>query len=139
MIAQESKKVKKVKIPENKTLTKTISELIEETNKQVAPPVITDPVVVPKVTKPQTTDHLYRPEWVEEFNRETVEFAERKRREAERAAAQEAARRAEEARLAKQARLAKEAQLEAERQQKLAEEARASKKILGWVTGGKAV
>ena len=65
MIAQESKKVKKVKIPENKTLTKTISELIEETNKQVAPPVITDPVVVPKLTKPQTTDHLYRPEWVE--------------------------------------------------------------------------
>lgn len=73
---------------------------------------------------------------MEEFNRETVEFAERKRREAEHAAAREAARRAEEARLARQARLAEEAEIEAKRQQKLAEEVRSSK-ILGWVTGGR--
>ena len=136
MIAQESKKVKKVKIPENKTLTKTISELIEEANKQLNPALSQDPIVAPKAAKPQKTEHRYRPEWVEEFNRETVEVAERKRREAERAAALEAARRAEEARLAKQARLAEEAKEEAARQQKLTEEARSSS-ILGWVTGGK--
>ena len=136
LIAQESKKVKKVKIPENKTLTKTISELVEESNKQVAPTIPQKPIAAAKVKKPQTTEQRYRPEWVEEFNRETVEVAERKRREAERAAALEAERRAEEARLAKMARLAKEAEIEAARQQKLAEEARSSK-LLGWVKSGK--
>lgn len=136
MIATESKKVKKVKIPENKSLTKTISELIEESKKQVMPAIPQEPIAVPKAAKPQNMEQRFRPEWVEEFNRETVEFAERKRREEERAAAQEAARRAEQARLARQARLAKEAEIEAERQQKLAEEARSSK-ILGWVTGGR--
>ncbi|MFO8125485.1 serine/threonine protein kinase [Yoonia sp.] len=136
LISQESKKVKKVKIPENKSLTKTISELIEETNKQLTPATWQEPIAAPKPAKPQSTDQRYRPEWVEEFNRETVEFAEIKRREAERAAAREATRRAEEARLARQARLAEEAEIEAKRQQKLAEEARSSK-ILGWVTGGR--
>ncbi|MEJ8560150.1 serine/threonine-protein kinase [Yoonia sp. GPGPB17] len=135
LIAQESKKPKKVEFPENKHLTKTISELIEETNKHVTPVIPKEPIVAPKTSSPQRSER-YRPEWVEEFNRETVEVAERKRREAERAAAQEAARRAEEARQAKRERLAKEAALEAQRQQKIAEEARSSR-ILGWVTGSK--
>ncbi|EBA12760.1 serine/threonine protein kinase [Roseobacter sp. CCS2] len=135
LIAQESKKPKKVQFPENKHLTKTISELIEETNKHVTPVISAEPVVAPKTSAPQRSER-YRPEWVEEFNRETVEVAERKRREAERAAAQEAARRAEEARLAKQARLAKHAALEAERQRKQKEDVRSSR-ILGWVKGAK--
>ncbi|PJI91293.1 serine/threonine protein kinase [Yoonia maricola] len=135
LIAQESKKPKKVAFAENKNLTKTISELIEETNLHVTPAIPQDSVAVPKATTQQRSER-YRPEWVEEFNRETVEVAERKRREAERAAAQEAARRAEEARLAKQARLAKEAAIVAERQRKRAEETRPTR-ILSWVKGNK--
>ncbi len=137
LISQETKKPKQVAFAENKNLTKTISELIEETNKHVTPAIRKEqPTAAPK-TAPSQRVERFRPDWLEEFNRETVEVAERKRREAERAAAQEAARRAEEARQAKQARLAKEAALEAARQQKRQEEARASSRILGWVTGAK--
>ncbi|MEO0905590.1 MAG: serine/threonine protein kinase, partial [Pseudomonadota bacterium] len=137
LITQETKKPKQVAFAENKNLTKTISELIEETNKHVTPAIRKEqPTAAPK-TAPSPRVERFRPDWLEEFNRETVEVAERKRREAERAAAQEAARRAEEARQAKRARLAKEAALEAARQQKRQEEARASSRILGWVTGAK--
>jgi len=137
MIEQQSKKVKKVKIPENKSLTKTISELIEETNKQVMTAKPAAPVVKPAKPTDPLKSESFRPEWVEEFNRETVEVAERKQREAERAAALEAARRAEATRLARVARLAEEAEAEAARQQRLAEEARPSA-MLSWVSRSKA-
>lgn len=136
LISQERKKVAKVRVHQDKKLTKTISELIEETNKEVVPPKLPPAAVAPRVPKPQTSEPRYRPAWVDEFNRETVEVAERKRREAERAAAQEAARKAEEARLAKQARLAEQAEREVLRQQQLAQEARTSSTIFSWVRGG---
>jgi len=137
LIEQESKKVKKVKIPENRSLTKTISELIEETNKHVMTAKPPEPVVKPpKPVGPQNAEGFH-PEWVEEFNRETVEVAERKRRDAQRAVAQEAARRAEAARQARAARLAEEAEAEAARQQRLKEEARPSA-MLSWVSRSKA-
>lgn len=137
LIEQESKKVKTVKIPENKTLTKTISELIEETNKEVMTAKLPETLPAPKV-QPTQKSETYRPTWVEEFNRETVEVAERKRREAEMAAAREAAKQAEQARQAKLARLAKEAELEAARQHARAQEVRASSSsIMDWVSRGK--
>jgi hypothetical protein len=88
--------------------------------------------------QPAQNSETYRPTWVEEFNRETVEVAERKRREAEMAAAREAAKQAEQARQAKLARLAKEAELEAARQHARAQEVRASSSsIMDWVSRGK--
>jgi hypothetical protein len=138
LIEQETKKVKTVKIPENKTLTKTLSELIEETNKHVLSADAQKRVETPAPRKEVTTKRDgFKPEWVEEFNRETFEAEEQKRLEAERAAAIEAARQAREERLAEEARLAALAEQEAEQARQQAEDERISSKILEWVSRGR--
>ena len=138
LIEQETKKVKTVKIPENKTLTKTLSELIEETNKHVLSADAQNRIETPAPRKEVSTKRAYfQPEWVEEFNRETEEVAELRRLEAERAAALEAARLAKEERLAEEARLAALAEQEAAQAQQQLEDERISSKILDWVSRGK--
>ncbi len=124
-IEMESPKVRVVPIPKAKQYSKTLSELIEETNKQVLSTPI-EPVEAPQPTEvSQPRDNVFRPAWVDEFNRETLEEAERKRAAEE--AARKAVREAEEARLreeAEQARAATEAErLEAEK----------SRGLLDWV------
>ena len=138
LIEQETKKVKTVHIPQSKSLTKTLSELIAETNKHVndAEPAPQKPAPAPRLDAVKS-DGTFHPEWAEEFNRETIEVAQRKRAEAKEAARlAEEARRAEAARLAEQARLAQEAREAEEAQQTVADEA-ISSKILEWVTRAK--
>ncbi|MEO1638078.1 MAG: protein kinase [Pseudomonadota bacterium] len=139
LIEQDSKMVKMVQIPESRSLTKSLSQLIEETNKHVFSE-LTEPQPEAAKPKQQPANNKSRPEWVEEFNRETLEFAERKKAE-ERAAA-EAARQKELARWAEEQRLAK--QQEEEEQRRIAEELRkaaqeeeqkvTSKGLFTWVT-----
>ncbi|KQB95490.1 protein kinase [Loktanella sp. 1ANDIMAR09] len=138
LIAQETKKVKSVKIPENKTLTKTLSELIEETNKHVLSEDAQKRVETPAPRKEAMPKRDgFKPAWVDEFNRETFEAEEQRRLEAARAAAIEAARQAKEARLAEEARLAALVEQEAEQVQQHAEDERISSKILEWVSRGR--
>ncbi len=132
LIAQESKKVKTVNIPENKSLTKTISELIEETNKHVLTAKPQEQVVVP-MASPASRSETYRPEWVDEFNQETIEVTERKRFEAKRAAALKITRLAEEARLVVKARLVREAKEHALRRLEKENVAK-SRNILDWAS-----
>lgn len=141
LIEQETKKVKKVHIPESKSLTKTLSELIAETNKHVNDPVPQPkPTAMTPVNDVSKIDETFRPEWVAEFNLETIEVAERKRAAViEEARLEEEARRAEAARLAEEARLAHEARLAREveqAQESLGDEA-ISSKILEWVSRAK--
>jgi len=143
LIEQDSKKVKMVQIPESRSLTKSLSELIEETNKAVFSELTEPKPEEPAKPKAPTSKNGFQPAWVEEFNRETVEVAERKKAEAR--AAAEAARQAELARWAEDARLAREA--EEEEQRRLAEEMRradeleeekvTSKGLFTWVTSNK--
>jgi len=138
LIEQETKKVKTVHIPQSKSLTKTLSELIAETNKHVSDdgPAPQKPAPAPRIDAVKS-DGTFHPEWVEEFNRETIEVAQRKRAEAKEAARRaEEARRAEAMRLAEQARLAQEAR-EAEQTQQAAADEAISSKILEWVTRAK--
>lgn len=90
-IEQDRKKVKQVQIPESRSLSKTLSELVSETNKHVfnAAPVkeVEKPVVVP----PATGEKVFKPAWVEEFNRETEEAAAAAARAAHQARLAEAA------------------------------------------------
>lgn len=134
LIEQESKKVRTVNIPQAKGLTKTLSELIEETNKHVRSEALPPSAPIAKAPRAAKSDR-YRPAWVDEFNRETAEVAARKRAE-ERAAA-EAVRLAEKARLEENARLMREAQEVALTQQKKAENEASSPTILGWVARGR--
>lgn len=134
---EERKKVKTVSIPESKALSKTLSELIEETNRHVlnAPEKI-EQIDKAEAPNPKNSDS-FRPAWIEEFNRETLEEAERQRRaqqEAEQAARKEALRRqAEQAKMADRARLEDKAMnsaLEVQRQAEL--EAARPRNILNW-------
>jgi serine/threonine protein kinase len=86
LIETESKKVKTVKMPAAKNVSKTLSELVHETNKHVftAPPKPQEKRAKTKTAPPQEP---YRPAWVEEFNRETTE-AELRRIEQNRAMAE---------------------------------------------------
>lgn len=79
-IEKETKSVRIVPMPKNAKASKTLSELIEETNKQVfaAPAEIKQ---VPRAVEPANSPSIFRPDWVEEFNRETYEEAERRRAE----------------------------------------------------------
>lgn len=140
LIEQEGKQVKIVDIPESKSLSKTLSELVSETNKHVmtAPrEPVKEQAPKPAAANKTTT---FRPEWVEEFNRETSEVARRQREQeqAEAAAARmaEAARVAKEARLAEEARLAQEAKLQAKRKLE-AENAILPRNLLDWVSRSK--
>ncbi|MFT6944636.1 MAG: serine/threonine protein kinase [Yoonia sp.] len=73
LIETESKKVKMVKMPEARNVSKTLSELVQETNKHVLTasqkPSI-QPAEKPVVAPQQKS---YRPTWVDEFNQETTE------------------------------------------------------------------
>ncbi|SFR44657.1 Serine/threonine protein kinase [Yoonia tamlensis] len=115
MIERDDSKLKIVKIPEARSLSKTLSELIEETNKHVygAPKYSGDKPAKPAAT---TVKKIARPEWIEEFNRESREADERQRQEEARAA-QEAARLAEIARQEEEARIAALAAQETAEQQ----------------------
>lgn len=147
LIEQDRKKVKVVKIPEALGLGKTLSELIEETNKHV----------LNGAPQPKTTGHTpaaspeedsFRPAWVDEFNRETVE-ADRRRREDERLAVHAAqvaelarqaavAKRAQEAvaKRAQEARIEQVREAERKRQQEAIEVAE-SRTIRNWVSRAK--
>jgi serine/threonine protein kinase len=115
LIEQDRRKVKVVQIPEALSLSKTLSELIEETNKHVLSAHPQPKKAAPAVS--ETIDpESFRPKWAEEFNRETIE-AEQRRLEDERFAAH-AAQMAEVARQVAAAKLEQEAReaLEQERQ-----------------------
>ncbi len=88
-IETESKKVKMLKIPESRNIGKTLSELVTETNKHVlsTPAKLKAEMPKPKLVQEKPS---FRPEWVEEFNRETTESEGRAGRK-KRAAAQECA------------------------------------------------
>ncbi|MDO6588945.1 serine/threonine protein kinase [Loktanella sp. D2R18] len=143
LIERDDSKVKFVKIPEARSLSKTLTELIAETNKHVysAPKKSREKPVLPGTTP---VKKVSRPEWIEEFNRESREADELQREEEARAAA-EAARMAEEARLAEEARVAQEAAQEAMRVQEaeaqtlkaVAQEGSATRGVLDWVPRGK--
>lgn len=139
LIEQDRKKVNVVKIPQAMRLSKTLSTLIEETNKHVMSTAISVPEQTPKPVA-KTEEETFRPAWVDEFNRETVE-AEKRRREAEAAAAlaaarAEAARKAEAARLTEETRVEQVREAEKQRRQKAAEAAE-SRNILDWMTRAK--
>lgn len=70
LIETESKKVKTVKIPDSKKVSKLLSELIHETNEHVlkSPP---KPVEEAAQPIPMPKKETYRPAWLDEFNRET--------------------------------------------------------------------
>ena len=92
-IESETRAVRIVPMPKSEVQSKTLSELIAETNKVV----LAAPVEARKPARAVAVDparQVFRPAWVEEFNRETLEEAER--REAARLAEEEAARLAEE-------------------------------------------
>ena len=131
LIEEGQKKVRTVQIPETKSLTKTLSELIEETNRAVLSqprePVQAQPL--PQGTAAPKPGN--RPAWVEEFNRETQEFAEREREE-KRKAAQEVARRAELARI-RAARQVEEARQREARLAAEAEQIAQTRGLLDWV------
>ena len=122
-----------VKIPARAALTRTLSQLIEETNKHV----LSTPLPAPEPQKEQPTartsprshEVTFSPEWVEEFNRETLE-KEAQEREAAKAAA-------EAARQAAIALMKEEARLQQEAEQKKREEEQAAlqpRNILDWVS-----
>lgn len=140
-IETETKKVKKVKIPEAKTFHKTISELVSETNKHVltTPAQPLAPKPVPQPTNRRATDKPFAQEWVEEFNRETEEAA--RRNEEEHRAALEEAKLEEQAQAAEKKRLALEAQRARQRAEDLRrleqEHAQKSRGILNWVPRGR--
>lgn len=126
-IERDDHKIKTVNIPESRSLSKTLSELITETNKHVfnAPPQT--------ATKPAPTatgQKNVRPDWVEEFNRETAE-AERER-EQDRHDAIKAARHAHEAQSAELAQMLQQAEERAAARH--LEESVASRKVMGWVS-----
>ncbi|MDP5361105.1 MAG: serine/threonine protein kinase [Paracoccaceae bacterium] len=112
LIEQDRKKVKAVQIPESRSLSKTLSELVSETNKHV---FNTQPQEIEKPRKPEpvAAEKSFRPAWVEEFNRETEEAA-RRQREEQAAAAAAVAHAAHQARLAEAARMARQEALEAQ-------------------------
>ena len=73
LIETESKKVKMVKMPEARTVSKTLSELVQETNKHVltaSQKPSAQPAAKPVVASQPKS---YRPAWVDEFNQETTE------------------------------------------------------------------
>ncbi len=80
LIEQDRKKVNVVKIPEPKNISKTLSELIEETNKHVFDAPLVKQEVAPKPA-PASKAQSFKPEWAEEFNRETLEAAQQQREE----------------------------------------------------------
>jgi len=131
---EERKKVATVKIPDKPGLGKTISELIEETNKHVLStpiePAVVEQKPIPKTRETSRGNAPFTPEWIEEFNRETREKA-----EAERAAAEAAAKAARDAAIAaikEEARLAREEEARKRREQEQA--AHQSRNILDWVS-----
>ena len=105
LIEQDRKKVKQVQIPESRSLSKTLSELVLETNKHVFN-ALPQNREAPRKPAPVAAETRFKPEWLEEFNRETEEAARRQREEAK-AVAEAAARIAHQNRLAEIARLAK--------------------------------
>jgi serine/threonine protein kinase len=126
MIEEETKAVRVVPMPKNGKVSKTLSELIEETNKQV----LAAPVEIKKAVRPAepvNNTSVFRPEWVEEFNRETLEEAERRR--AEERAAREAARQA----MLERQRQASEAEAAAREAERQLQEKEKSRGLLDWV------
>lgn len=135
LIETESKKVKKVKIPESRTVSKTLSELVSETNKHVLSSPQKPKEEAPK-PKQAAKVESFRPAWVDEFNAETTE-AEMRRIEEERAAAQEAARQAEIARVERAAFIAAQATLLEESKAEAEAAAARSRNILDWMSLGR--
>jgi len=129
MIEEEGKSVRVVPMPKNTKASKTLSELIEETNKQVlaAPAEVKK---TPRVAEPANSKSVFRPEWIEEFNRETLEEAERRRAEEEAARKAELARKRLEAQAEAQARAAA---AEAREAAQKAQEREKSRGLLDWV------
>lgn len=116
LIAQDAKPVKTVKRPATAALTKTLSALIEETNKHALNQDVAKRVEAPpRRTAVQAETHKFAPEWLEEFNRETLEGAGHKRG-------------------AKQARLAALAEQAADQAWEAAERVWISSKILEWMS-----
>ena len=139
LIEQDRKKVKVVQIPEAMSLSKTLSELIEETNKHVMD-AAPQPKKVATVPTETTEEESFRPVWLEEFNRETVE-ADQRRREDERLAVHaaqmaEIARKAAIAKIAEEARIEQVRAAEKQRRQKVTEAAE-NRTILDWVSRAK--
>jgi serine/threonine protein kinase len=143
LIESDDTKVKFVKIPEARSLSKTLTELIAETNKHVysAPPQNPEkPVQSGAIPVKKGT----RPEWIEEFNRESKEADVRQREEEAREIA-EAERLAEEEWLAEEARVAQEAAKEQARIQAehapisvvVTKERSETRRVLDWVQRGK--
>lgn len=78
MIEIDSEPVKTVKIPEVQPISKSLSKLVFETNKHVlkAPAKPREMPAVPQVVPQQP---LFRPAWLDEFNRETKETRKKRR------------------------------------------------------------
>lgn len=125
LIETESKKVNTVKMPEARMASKTLSELVHETNKHVLKASKKPHAQPARAVTSVPQQKSYRPAWVDEFNRETTEV-EIKKQEQIRAMA-EARRRAE------LERIATAKQEEAERQL-MAREAEKPRNILDWVS-----
>jgi serine/threonine protein kinase len=134
LVQTDAKKVKIVKIPDAKNLSKTLSELISETNAAVkSAPLI--PAPDPVALNRRASDKPARPAWVDEFNRETSEAEARK--QAEVRAAAEAARQAELAKLAAAQKEALERAKIEELRLKAEEDARKSRGLLNWIPMGR--
>jgi serine/threonine protein kinase len=131
MIERDDTKLKIVKIPEARSLSKTLTELIAETNKHVYNAPKKSPTM-PAQSGQTPVKKVARPEWIEEFNRESREADERQRLEEARAE-QEAARLAEEALLAEEAARVQAAQAQVQEP----EPEVASRGVLDWVPRGK--
>lgn len=133
-VQEETRSVRVVPMPKAQHTSKTLSELIEETNRQV----MSEPLEMKAPVKPKPPEKdpaSFRPAWVDEFNRETYEREERRRAAAEaarRAAEEEKRRRAEADALAKAAaqEAAARAKANAEAEAEAQKQARG---ILDWV------
>ncbi|MGJ8622531.1 MAG: serine/threonine protein kinase [Yoonia sp.] len=137
LIQTEGKKVQMVHIPETRMVSKSISELVTETNRHVYTAPAQTQAPRPKPTQAQV-EETFRPSWVDEFNRETDEIEEQRRRaaEAQAAAAQAAAEEAE--RLRRQEMAAAAAREEAARAKVAAAmDANRPSSILNWVSLGR--